>query len=338
MTAEAAERWLEENAVRCERYEMRLSPATCETYRREWPLRCQGCARAEGAPPEPVSPEAARMAGARRKMTRDIERAKAQKGARRRLESMGRTKDGAMVEERLCACGCGKKGKILARGLLAGCYTRIQREGGLARFATRHQATDHLSGPGKMVIVDDDFGREGASPGRLPEAGQASQPEPPSPAEVAAPKAKRSHTRGACRCCGHEGPLYGRGLIKACYRRHERAGTLAQFPPLIDSAQAKARRARATAATYEGSEFAVDLDAVLATVRAGLLAKNAAYGDSALNPVRVFSKADPLEQINVRLDDKLSRLMRGEDAGEDTEGDLLGYLVLKRVAMRRAVA
>lgn len=83
------------------------------------------------------------------------------------------------------------------------------------------------------------------------------------------------------------------------------------------------------------SDFASDLAAVLEEIGAGLRAKNAAYGDSALNPVRVFSKAAPLEQINVRLDDKLSRLMRGEDAGEDTEADLLGYLILKRVAMRR---
>jgi hypothetical protein len=65
-----------------------------------------------------------------------------------------------------------------------------------------------------------------------------------------------------------------------------------------------------------------------------LLAKNRAYGNSALNPVRVFSRADPEEQIRVRLDDKLSRLMRGQTAGEDTELDLLGYLVLLRVHRR----
>lgn len=67
-----------------------------------------------------------------------------------------------------------------------------------------------------------------------------------------------------------------------------------------------------------------------------LLEKNKAYGDSAINPVRLFSKAGAVEQINVRIDDKLSRLMRGEAAGEDVELDLIGYLVLKRVA-RKAV-
>lgn len=64
-----------------------------------------------------------------------------------------------------------------------------------------------------------------------------------------------------------------------------------------------------------------------------LLAKNRKYGDSAVHPIRVFSKADPMEQINVRLDDKLSRLMnRQEDEDEDIELDLIGYLILKRVA------
>jgi hypothetical protein len=65
-----------------------------------------------------------------------------------------------------------------------------------------------------------------------------------------------------------------------------------------------------------------------------LLAKNAAYGNSALDPVRIFSKSDPVEQIRVRIDDKLSRLARGSAAGEDVEQDLLGYLVLLRVARR----
>lgn len=63
-----------------------------------------------------------------------------------------------------------------------------------------------------------------------------------------------------------------------------------------------------------------------------LLEKNAAYGNSALDPVRIFSKADPVEQIKVRLDDKLSRLSRGANAGEDVIRDLIGYLILLRVS------
>ncbi len=66
-----------------------------------------------------------------------------------------------------------------------------------------------------------------------------------------------------------------------------------------------------------------------------LLEKNRAYGDSALDPMRIFSKADPVEQILVRIDDKLSRLKRGHTGGEDVERDLLGYLILLRIARLR---
>ena len=66
-----------------------------------------------------------------------------------------------------------------------------------------------------------------------------------------------------------------------------------------------------------------------------LLAKKAAYGNSARQPLRVFSKADAVEQIRVRLDDKLSRIARGQAAGEDVTLDLIGYLTLLRVAERK---
>jgi hypothetical protein len=65
-----------------------------------------------------------------------------------------------------------------------------------------------------------------------------------------------------------------------------------------------------------------------------LIQKNAAYGNSALEPVRIFSKASAVEQLLVRLDDKLSRLSRGSNAGEDVVLDLLGYLVLLRIALK----
>lgn len=65
-----------------------------------------------------------------------------------------------------------------------------------------------------------------------------------------------------------------------------------------------------------------------------LLEKNRKYGDSALNPVRIFSKADAAEQIRVRIDDKLSRLQSGQvDEDEDVINDLIGYLILYKVAL-----
>jgi hypothetical protein len=66
-----------------------------------------------------------------------------------------------------------------------------------------------------------------------------------------------------------------------------------------------------------------------------LLEKNRAYGDSALEPIRLFSKADATEQLRVRIDDKLSRVARGSAAGEDVVMDLLGYFILLRIAERR---
>jgi hypothetical protein len=64
-----------------------------------------------------------------------------------------------------------------------------------------------------------------------------------------------------------------------------------------------------------------------------LLEKNRAYGDSAIRPLRIFSTADSVEQLKVRIDDKLSRMARGmlED-NEDALADLRGYLVLLAVA------
>ena len=67
-----------------------------------------------------------------------------------------------------------------------------------------------------------------------------------------------------------------------------------------------------------------------------LIEKNKAYGNSALEPLRMFSKADPVEQLKVRIDDKLSRLQRGNEyAGDDTILDLLGYLILLRIANKQ---
>lgn len=81
--------------------------------------------------------------------------------------------------------------------------------------------------------------------------------------------------------------------------------------------------------------FEVELNEVLDSTRKMLLAKNKVYGDSALNPVRIFSSTDPLEQLRVRMDDKLSRIARGASAGEDVIEDLLGYLVLYKIQMNR---
>jgi hypothetical protein len=66
-----------------------------------------------------------------------------------------------------------------------------------------------------------------------------------------------------------------------------------------------------------------------------LISKNKSYGNSVLEPVRVFSKSNTIEQIKVRIDDKLSRIERGSEfIGEDTLDDLIGYLVLLSIAQK----
>ena len=84
------------------------------------------------------------------------------------------------------------------------------------------------------------------------------------------------------------------------------------------------------------NQSAMDIAATCDGLKELLLAKNRKYGDAALSPLRVFSKADPVEQIKVRLDDKLSRLTNQQsDEDEDVILDLVGYLILLKIAQKR---
>lgn len=86
---------------------------------------------------------------------------------------------------------------------------------------------------------------------------------------------------------------------------------------------------------YDPEAFKAALDTELGEIRDVLIAKNAAYGDAALNPLRIFAKGvSPETGILVRLDDKLSRIARGEAAGEDQVLDMLGYFLLLRITRR----
>ena len=65
-----------------------------------------------------------------------------------------------------------------------------------------------------------------------------------------------------------------------------------------------------------------------------LLRKNDAYGDSALNPLGVFSSCNASEGLKIRLDDKLKRIANAglvEDT-EDTLTDIAGYIILLMIA------
>lgn len=77
------------------------------------------------------------------------------------------------------------------------------------------------------------------------------------------------------------------------------------------------------------------LEMELEAIKVTLQQKNLRYNNSALQPLRIFSKSPADEQLRVRIDDKLSRIKnQSQDDTEDTEGDLIGYLILLRIQKR----
>ena len=73
-------------------------------------------------------------------------------------------------------------------------------------------------------------------------------------------------------------------------------------------------------------------------IRDLLIRKNEAYGDSALEPDNIFSKLDSAQAICARIDDKLSRIKNVglDDRTEDTLDDLIGYMILLKIARERS--
>ena len=68
-----------------------------------------------------------------------------------------------------------------------------------------------------------------------------------------------------------------------------------------------------------------------------LIEKNKAYGDTANHPPQIFSKLSAREGILARIDDKLSRIKNKglNDLTEDSVADLIGYLILYKVQVRK---
>lgn len=66
-----------------------------------------------------------------------------------------------------------------------------------------------------------------------------------------------------------------------------------------------------------------------------LVEKNKSYGDSALKPLNIFARGSAVENLSARIDDKLSRIAnQGVLAySEDNVKDLIGYLILLKIAM-----
>jgi hypothetical protein len=79
--------------------------------------------------------------------------------------------------------------------------------------------------------------------------------------------------------------------------------------------------------------FAIQVEEVLEQIHKMLIDKNRKYGNSALEPLGVFSQLSAKEGLLIRIDDKLKRIKNGslERDDEDVVNDLIGYLILLKI-------
>jgi len=81
------------------------------------------------------------------------------------------------------------------------------------------------------------------------------------------------------------------------------------------------------------NDFSHLVSTYLLEIRELLISKNIKYGNSALEPLGVFSQLSAKEGLLIRIDDKLKRIKNGslENDDEDVINDLIGYLVLLKI-------
>ena len=82
--------------------------------------------------------------------------------------------------------------------------------------------------------------------------------------------------------------------------------------------------------------FHQEVNQILAEITEMLIAKNQKYGNSAIEPLGIFSDLSPEEGLKVRIDDKLKRIKNGslKKDDEDVVNDLIGYLVILKVMQK----
>jgi hypothetical protein len=80
--------------------------------------------------------------------------------------------------------------------------------------------------------------------------------------------------------------------------------------------------------------FAIQVEEVLEQIQKMLVDKNRKYGNSALEPLGVFSQLSAKQGLLIRIDDKLKRIKNGslEKDDEDVVNDLIGYLILLKIS------
>ena len=74
---------------------------------------------------------------------------------------------------------------------------------------------------------------------------------------------------------------------------------------------------------------------ILGAMKDLLLYKNQKYGDSAINPKKVFYKGDSTNSILIRLDDKIGRVMSNTEEKPRVNDvcDIIGYCTLLLISM-----
>ncbi len=77
-----------------------------------------------------------------------------------------------------------------------------------------------------------------------------------------------------------------------------------------------------------------DITETCESLKRFLLEKNKRYGNSALEPINVFSKLSSEEGIKLRLDDKIKRIKNSTELRKNDVIDLTGYLILMCVHKR----
>jgi hypothetical protein len=83
-------------------------------------------------------------------------------------------------------------------------------------------------------------------------------------------------------------------------------------------------------------KFHEEVYQVLSEITEMLIAKNQKYGNSAIEPLGIFSDLSPEEGLKVRIDDKLKRIKNGslQKDDEDVVNDLIGYLVILKILQK----
>ena len=80
-----------------------------------------------------------------------------------------------------------------------------------------------------------------------------------------------------------------------------------------------------------------DIIRIMDATKKLLIHKNEKYGDSALNPLAIFTDGDARNNLGARMEDKLMRLKEVGMTAEaiDTLYDLQGYITLMIIAIER---